>query len=153
MGKATNKDAKKGKNTYTTLLGLDGAKAEASKALDSARYTIDEFGIRLGTERTYKTWKERQAEGNLHVDYEGVQKVQKAGDRDCYVLHRTKMTKPEDDGVLDVVLYIDKETWLQVGSILRGDKGKLIGEYFFRDLTLNPNFAPNHFSPALLSKK
>jgi len=36
LGKATNKDADRGKNTYPSLLGLDGSKAEAKRQLDAA---------------------------------------------------------------------------------------------------------------------
>ncbi len=123
-----------------------------AKAKRSARYTIDEFGIKVGTERTYKSWKKKQAEGKLHVAYEGVYFVEKAGNRPCYKIHRSRMEQPEDDGVLDVVLYIDTETWLQVGSTLRGKNRELIGDYYFRDLVLNPKYPAGHFSAQLLGK-
>jgi len=46
MGKATNKDAKKGKNTYPTLLGLDGAKKEAQSQLAAALDALKSFDSR-----------------------------------------------------------------------------------------------------------
>ena len=49
-----------------------------------------------------------------------------------------------------MTIYIDKETWLQVGTVLKGDGGKLVGEYFFRDLKLNPEFKPDQFLRAAL---
>jgi geranylgeranyl pyrophosphate synthase len=44
MGKATNKDAGKGKNTYPTLLGLEASKKEAVKQLEAAIGAIGLFG-------------------------------------------------------------------------------------------------------------
>jgi len=44
MGKAVKKDAAKGKNTYPSLLGLEGSKAAAAKALESALAAIAHLG-------------------------------------------------------------------------------------------------------------
>jgi geranylgeranyl diphosphate synthase type II len=44
MGKATKKDAAKGKNTYPVLLGLEGSQAEANKALAAALDAIASLG-------------------------------------------------------------------------------------------------------------
>ena len=44
MGKATNKDAGKGKNTYPALMGLDGSRKEAAKQLSAALAAIEPFG-------------------------------------------------------------------------------------------------------------
>jgi len=44
MGKATNKDAGKGKNTYPALLGLDASQKEAAKQLEAALAAIHPFG-------------------------------------------------------------------------------------------------------------
>ncbi len=125
-------------------------------AKSSARYTIDQFGIKKGLERVYKSWTRQKEAHNLHVEYEGVtDKCDQLGNRPCYVIHRTKMPHPEDDGVMDVRLYFDKETWLQVGTQLRDKDGKLIADYFFRDLTINPPeiFAKGHFGRELVNKK
>lgn len=46
MGKATNKDAGKGKNTYPGLIGLDASKAQAKTELSAAIGAIDSFGPR-----------------------------------------------------------------------------------------------------------
>jgi hypothetical protein len=123
------------------------------EAMAATRYSMDEFGIKIGTERVVSTWKKKQQEGKLHVAYEGVYYVEKAGNRPCYKIHRSQMKEPEDDGVMDVVLYIDTETWLQVGTTLRNKDRHLIGDYYFRDLRLNPEFPPGHFNQTLLSKK
>ncbi len=74
-------------------------------------------------------------------------KVKEAGDRVCWKLKRTDYKAPEDiDGVTDMTLYVDKETWLQVGSTLKGADGQLLGEYFFRDIELNLDFKPDTFT-------
>jgi geranylgeranyl diphosphate synthase type II len=44
MGKATNKDAAKGKNTYPVLMGLDASKHEAHHQLELALIALKDFG-------------------------------------------------------------------------------------------------------------
>lgn len=44
MGKATNKDQQKGKNTYPTLLGLDASRQQAVQELDAAIACLAPFG-------------------------------------------------------------------------------------------------------------
>lgn len=44
MGKATKKDAAKGKNTYPALLGLDGSRVEADKQMALALEALDALG-------------------------------------------------------------------------------------------------------------
>jgi geranylgeranyl diphosphate synthase type II len=44
MGKATNKDAAKGKNTYPVLMGLDASKAESHRHLNLALEALNELG-------------------------------------------------------------------------------------------------------------
>jgi geranylgeranyl diphosphate synthase, type II len=44
MGKATNKDAGKGKNTYPSLMGLEASRKEAASQLDAALASIALFG-------------------------------------------------------------------------------------------------------------
>lgn len=46
LGKATQKDRGKGKNTYPSLLGLDGARDEATRQLNLALGALDRFGDR-----------------------------------------------------------------------------------------------------------
>lgn len=43
LGKATHKDAGENKNTYPSLLGLDGAKAQLDKALAAARHDQEQL--------------------------------------------------------------------------------------------------------------
>lgn len=44
LGKATNKDADRGKNTYPSLLGLDQSRREAANQLAAALKSLDPFG-------------------------------------------------------------------------------------------------------------
>lgn len=110
-----------------------------------SRYPITKFGFRAATERTLKVWQEKQQAGELRVEYRGVQKLPELGERECYVLHRYT-NSPEEDGLRQVTVYLDTQTWLQVGSRLVDGDGQLIGEYFFRDVRLNPTFPPEQFS-------
>ena len=45
-----------------------------------------------------------------------------------------------------MILYVDVETWLQVGSELHDSNGSLLGEYFFRDVRLNPAHDAKQFT-------
>lgn len=112
----------------------------------SGRYGIHQFGLRQATERVLAGWRAARARQALHVTYEGVYRLPEAGDRLCYRLHRHSYEQPEDGGVADLLVYIDLETGLQVGTVLRDATGQLLGEYYFRDLYLNPDFPPDCFS-------
>ena len=46
LGKQTNKDASKGKNTYPSLMGLDGSRAAAKEHLDAAIGALTDLGPR-----------------------------------------------------------------------------------------------------------
>ncbi len=123
---------------------------EGEEARKAGRYTIKEFGIQLGMERTLEPWITARAENALHIAYLGECKIPELGDRVCWKLQRTGYRQPEADGVTDLTIYVDKLTWLQVGSVLRGEGGRLIGEYYFRDVRLNPHFAPDQFTEKAL---
>ena len=126
---------------------------EGPDARRSGRYTLKEFGLRMALARTLGSWQAAQKDGTLHVEYGGKVKVKEAGDRECYKLHRTKFAKPEGDGSTDLTMYVDVETWLPLGTVLKGEDGRLIGEYYFRDLRLNPEFARDQFTPAAVTAK
>ena len=88
----------------------------------------------------------------MHVEFLGEVNVKEAGDRVCWKLHRTRYKAPEDGGVAESTFYYDKETWLQVGSTLKGADGQLIGEYFFNDVELNPDFKADTFTREAVQK-
>jgi hypothetical protein len=126
-----------------TLASLTGRRAverdvDGEDARNSGRYPLSEFGLRIATHRVLDAWKKARADGSLHVDYLGVVRVPEAGDRPCYKLRRTQYSEPEEDGIMEIILYIDRENWLQVGSVLHDGQGQLIAEYFFSNLRLNP---------------
>jgi geranylgeranyl pyrophosphate synthase len=52
LGKATRKDAGKGKNTYPSLLGIEGSRREADAQLAAAMKSLDPLGPAAGTLRT-----------------------------------------------------------------------------------------------------
>jgi hypothetical protein len=118
----------------------------------SGRYTLPEFGIEKGTQNTLAAWKDAQNKGELHIEFLGETKLKEAGDRTCYKLRRTKYAKPEQDGITDLTIYIDKETWLQVGSVLKGENDVYIAQYYFRDIKLNPEFTEQTFKKEALTK-
>jgi len=138
-------------------------------ARKAARYGIEDFGIVLGSQRTLKSWSAVGDRGELDVEYLGLQPVPELDGKPCFALRRTCRTdtidpfllseppvavadKNRPDAFRTVTIYFDPETWLQVGSRqLRAD-GELIGAYFFKDLVLNPTFAPDEFKAEGLKK-
>ncbi|HKI31441.1 MAG TPA: DUF1571 domain-containing protein [Gemmataceae bacterium] len=131
--------------------GLAVEDVDGEAARRSGRFTIKEFGVYNGLARLLADWEAAQKKDALHVEYLGVQGVAWAANRPCWVLRRTRFLKPERDGVTEQTVYIDKETWLQVGSVAGGKDG-LIGAYYYRDVEINPEFAPDQFRPAGLKK-
>ena len=135
------------------IAGIVKREVEGSDAKQSGRYTLKQFGLKNATLRALNSWKTAKADDGLFVELVGEEKVKEAGDKTCWVLKRSKYKKQENDGVVETTLYIDKDTWLQVGSVVRGEDGKLIGEYYFRDIELNPKFDDNQFAKAALDRK
>jgi hypothetical protein len=125
-----------------------GADARAS-----GRYPLTEFGIAIGTRRTLYAMDKARKEHALHVEYLGLRKIKELDDRACYVFRRTGYRQPEEsDGITELTFYVDKETWLQTGSILKGKGGQLLGEFFFRKVELNPTFPPDTFTRAAVAR-
>jgi len=124
---------------------------EGRDAKQSSRYTLKEFGLKKGALRTLHSWKSAKERNALHLEFLGEKKLKEAGDRLCWVLHRDRYPKPEEDGITEVTIYIDKETWLQVGAVLKGEDGKLIASYYFRDVKLNPDFKADQFTKTALT--
>jgi hypothetical protein len=141
------------------LAGVVARDPEGKQARQSGRYPLTEFGIEIGTRRALAAMKAARRRGSLRVEYLGEVRVKEAGNRLCWGLRRTGYEKPEPDGftpardgITQATFYFDKETWLQVGSILKGEENRLIGEYFFRDIQLNPEFKPGTFTPEALKR-
>jgi hypothetical protein len=124
--------------------GVARVDVDGDDARQSGRFTIKEFGMYQGLARLFADWKAARDRDALHVEYLGEKVVPETGSRTCYVLRRTQFLKPERDGVTEQVLYIDKDNWLQVGSVSKGENG-LVGAYFYRDITINPGFDPDPF--------
>jgi hypothetical protein len=127
--------------------GLVVEDAEGEDARHAGRFTIKQFGLYNGLARLLSDWEAAQKKGALHVEYLGEQAVERMGNRPCYVLRRTRFLAPERDGVTEQTVWIDKESWLQVGSLAAGPQG-VIGAYYYRDVEVNPEFAPNQFTRA-----
>jgi hypothetical protein len=121
-------------------------------ARKGGRYPLPEFGIKIGMQRALTSWEKARKDNALHVEFLGTKRIKEAGDRLCWVLKRTGYKKPEEDGIAGFTMFVDKETWLQVGTILKNDEGQLIGEYFFRDVKLNPDFPPGTFTREALKR-
>jgi hypothetical protein len=134
------------------LIGVVERDPLGTDARNSGRYPLTEFGIKIGLQRTLSSWKTAAQQDYLQVTFLGERKIKETGGRVCWVLKRTAHLKPPEDGVTDFTTYIDKETWLQVGSVLKGAENELIGEYIFRDIKLNPTFKDDTFTREAVAK-
>jgi hypothetical protein len=151
--KGENKDKILVKGTgLLALAGVVERDVDGPDAKKSSRYPIDEFGIKVGMERALASWKQARKDDAIHIEFLGEVKVKEAGGRVCWKLRRTGYKAPEDNGVAESTFYYDAETWLQVGSTLKNKDGQLLGEYWFYDLQLNPDFKADTFTREGLTK-
>jgi Protein of unknown function (DUF1571) len=155
-----NRDAKSGKCLMLVLpagalqrIGVVKRDPEGSEAKSSGRYPISAFGLKQAMERVYKAWAAADANKSLDVTYQGLNIVQETGGKTCHTFLRKCYNKPEeDDGVAEVVVYIDCETLLQVGTIVKNERAELLATYYFKDIRLNPTFEPGRFEAAAVKK-
>jgi hypothetical protein len=134
------------------VAGIVARDPKGEEARNSGRYPLTEFGIKIGMQRTLASWQSAKKDNALHVEFLGVKKIREAGDRLCWVLKRTRYAAPAPEGITESTLYFDKDSWLQVGTVLKGEENKLIGEYFFRDIKINPDFPNDTFSRNALKR-
>ncbi len=130
----------------TVSVPVDGPDAKAG-----GRYTLDDFGLKKAAERTLNDWRAAREANNLQVEFIGVKKIKELEDRSCWVFRRTS-SKPDKDGVSEATIYVDVETWLQTASVLKDEKGNLLGAYYFRELKLNPDFKKEQFTKEALTE-
>jgi hypothetical protein len=135
-----------------SVAGIVVRDANGSDAKKAGRYPLPEFGIKIGMQRALASWKKADKDHALHVEYLGVERLKEAGGRPCWVVKRTRYAQAEEDGVRELTIYIDKENWLQIGSIIKGEDGKFIAEYFFRDVKINPDFKADVFTRDALKR-
>lgn len=112
----------------------------------TSRFPITEFGIYKGAKSTIDAMRAADKRDKLFVYYVGLERVKELGERYCYKLVRGPYDPPEVDGINELTVYIDAQTLMQTGSILKDSAGDLIAEYFFRDIELNPKFDPKLFT-------
>lgn len=135
-----------------SLAGVVTRDPEGTDAKASARYTAPQFGIQKGTQRTLYHWMKARDRGELRVVFNGLKPVPELGGLKCWELVRPDFGQPEDGGVMSATFYFDPANWMQVGSVLRGKDGEVIGTYFWRDLELNAEHAKDTFTREALSK-
>jgi hypothetical protein len=132
------------------LFGIPGPVVERAvddpSAKAASRFPITNFGMRVGLQQTLDAIHQAKAAGTLHLKFLGAERVEKLDNQVCYKFRRAPYTPPENDGVADFTFYIDPDTLLQVGSILKDSNGELIAEYFFANIELNPTFSPKQFT-------
>jgi len=133
------------------LVGIVARDSDGPDARAAGRYPLPEFGLKKGTERTLAAWTDAQKRGNLKVEYLGTRAIAEAGKKECYVLRRT-CDPPAEEGIVTVEVAFDTEHWLQVANVLTAERGRKVGSYYFRDIVLNPEFPPDQFEKAAMTK-
>ena len=130
-------------------------------ARSASRYSLTEAGLGHTLSRTLAAWG--HARDRDTIAYLGCRPVPDLAGRACHVLRRT-CTPPEGDRFLTAdpdpsgdpfataTIYLDPETWVQVGAELRRADGELVGRYLFRDVQLNSTFTANDFTRDALTK-
>lgn len=129
----------------------------------SARYTIEEFGIKQATQKTLRAWSAAKDAGELKWEYAGQKAVSEAGGRECFALKRVCPADQIDpfvsggpavevtdkirrDSFRTVTAYLDCETRLQVGTEQHRHDGELTASYWFRDVNPKPTFDADTFT-------
>ena len=115
----------------------------------TSRFGVTKFGMYFGAKDTVDTMREAAKKNTLHVSYKGIERPKELGHRLCYKFVRTPYDSPEGlakENLNELTIYIDMQTRLQVGSVLKDTNGKLIAEYLFREIELNPKFDENQFT-------
>jgi hypothetical protein len=133
------------------LVGVVARDSDGPDARSAGRYPLPEFGLKKGTERTLAAWTAAQKRGHLKAEYLGKRVIAEAGKKECYVLRRT-CDPPEEEGIVSVEVAFDTEHWLQVANVLTAERGRKVGSYYFRDIVLNPEFPPDQFDKAAMTK-
>jgi hypothetical protein len=136
-----------------SVAGIVPRSPNGSDAKKAGRYPLTEFGIKIGMQRTLASWERANKANALHVEFLGVKEIKEAGGRPCWILKRTGYAAPEEkEGITELTTYIDKDSWLQVGTLLKGEENQLIGEYFFREIKLNSDLPADTFAPNALKR-
>lgn len=128
------------------FLGIQTRDVDGADAKSSGRFTIAQFGFKKSTERSLASMLKAKERGKLNVKYEGIVPVEKLGGQKCHKIVRTPYDPPEEDELTELTLYYDTEHLLQVGAVLRDVKGQLLGEYFFTNVQINPEFTEKQFT-------
>jgi hypothetical protein len=150
------------------LLKEMSADPRGKDARAAARFSILEFGIYAGTERTYRAWEAAQQRGKLQCEFVGTMPVAELDGRICHVIRRTCDTDEVDaflqgesyvptkanevDAFRTVTIMLDAKTFLQIGSELKRANGELVASYYFKDIQKNPRFTKEDFSTTSFKK-
>jgi hypothetical protein len=125
-------------------------KVDSDEARESGRYTLDQFGFKKTLARVITSIQTAKKKGALHLEFQGQAKAIEAGQRVCFKIKRT-YSEPESDGTQELTLYVDRENYLPIGVVVKGKvdpatgNRELLGEYFYRDVRLNPEIPPDQF--------
>ena len=125
-------------------------KVDSDEARESGRYTLDQFGFKNSLKRILTSMADAKKKDRLRLDFLGEAKAIESDQRVCFKLKRT-YSEPEADGTQELTIYVDRQNFLPIGIVVKGKvdpasgNRELLGEYFFRDLRLNPQISADQF--------
>lgn len=118
--------------------------------LDSSRTkSLKNFGLKRATERLLNEVNSGLADGEVRADYLGDQTLEALKNRPCHQVS-VHFAVPREKGVTDIEAYLDKDSWLQIGTVLKSGTGDVVGDYFFTDLQINPEIRADQFEKTAL---
>ncbi len=128
---------------------------EGTEAKKRSRYPITQFGMRMGMQHLFESWRGSQlAHVNLSVRYLGKQ-TPPDDDQLGYKIESIREEPEPLDGVTRADLYVSVKDLLLIRSELYaknpgGDDERRIAIYHFKDIKLNPEFDAGQFDPEIL---
>jgi Protein of unknown function (DUF1571) len=126
---------------------------DGPEVTQAAPLPVTKFGFRHSIERALADCQELQKKGELDLKFLGEAVAPEAGDRTCYRFQYTPLEPGEGTAHRRLTLYLDKDTWLLVGRVGAGEDGEPVNISFYRDVRLNPDFAPDQFQRSALAPK
>lgn len=122
--------------------GLTKVDLQTPVVWGEARRPLTEWGLEKLVAETFESMKEMEPRGGAIIDYRGVVTMEESG-RAAHYLH---LSYPRDPGVASIQeLYIDVQTDLPAGTVLRFRNGELDAAYLYDKLDTNVRLTDDDF--------
>lgn len=120
-------------------------------AKGGGRVAVPDSGLLKTAEHIIGAWEKAKEDGRLQVEYLGVSTIEELDGGSCHMFRRTLDTT-DAEGLHQVTVGLDVETWQPVVNILTDANGKLIASYHFKNFKPVDEFPASAFEKSALSK-